>query len=80
MTYEKYMEVLKKVSDREFTTVPVTVADVLSQNIPLPFPLDASESELFIGTKIAEQLGVEYSPLEVGMQKAFNSFKSVFER
>lgn len=80
VTYEKYMEVLRKVSDREFTTVQVTVADVLSKNIPLPFPLDFSESELFIGTKIAEQLGVEYSPLEVGMQKAFNSFKSVFER
>ena len=79
ITYKKYMEILKKVSDRPFETRDVTVADVISQNIPLPFPLDSSESELFIGTKIAEKLGVEYSPIEEGMQKAFNAFKSVYE-
>ena len=80
ITYEKYMEILKKVSDRPFETRDVTVADVISQNIPLPFPLDASESELFIGTKIADELGLVYSPIEEGMQKAFNAFRSVYER
>ena len=80
ITYESYMEVLRKVADRPFETRNVTVADVLTQNIPLPFPLDASESELFIGSKISDQLGVVYSPIEEGMQKAFNAFRSVYER
>ncbi len=79
VSYKSYTEVLRKVSDRPFTTQPVTVAQVFEQAIPLPFPLTAEESELFIGTKISEQLGVSYSPLEVGMQKAFNAFKSVYE-
>ena len=80
ITYKKYMEILKKVSDRPFETRDVTVAEVISQNIPLPFPLDASESELFIGTKITDQLGVVYSPIEEGMQKAFNAFRNVYDR
>ena len=80
LTYELYMAVLRKVSDRGFTEYPVTVAEVFEKNLPLPFPLMKSESELFIGKKIQEQLGVEYSPIETGMQKAFNSFKGVYER
>ena len=79
ITYESYMETLRAVSDIPFETYPVTVSDVISKNIPLPFPLDASESELFIGTKIADQLGVEYSPFAVGLKKTYNAFKSVYE-
>ena len=80
ITYKKYTDILKEVSDRPFETRDVTVADVLTQNIPLPFPLYADESELFIGTKISDQLGVVYSPIEEGMRKAFNAFRSVYER
>ena len=80
VTYKSYMELLEKVSDRPFTTRPVSVSEVIAQNIPLPFPLTADESELFIGARIREQLGVTYSPIEEGMQKAFNAFKSVYER
>ena len=79
VTYSSYMDILKKVTDRPFETRPVTVSDVLSQNIPLPFPLTAEESELFDGTKITRQLGTSYIPLEEGMQKAFNAFRSVYE-
>ena len=80
INYSRFMDILRQVSDRGFETFPVSVADVLGQGIPLPFPLTADESELFIGTKICDQLGTEYSPVEVGMQKAFNSFRSVYER
>ena len=80
MTYERFMQLLQKVTDRPFETRPVTVSDVISQNIPLPFPLTADESELFIGTRIQEHLGITYIPVEEGMQKAFNAFRSVYER
>ena len=79
ITYSRFLELLQKVTDRPFTTRPVTVSEVIEQNIPLPFPLTADESELFIGTKIQEQLGVSYIPIEEGMQKAFNAFRSVYE-
>ena len=80
VTYKSYMDVLQKVTDRPFETRPVTVSEVLAQNIPLPFPLTADESELFDGTKIAKQLGTSYLSFEEGMQKAFNAFKSVYDR
>lgn len=80
ITYERFMQILQKITDRPFTTRPVTVSEVLEQNIPLPFPLTAEESELFAGTKICDQLGVSYISAEEGMQKAFNAFRSVYER
>ena len=73
------METLRKAADIEFETYPVTVSEVFSQNIPLPFPLMASESELFIGTKISARLGITYSPFETGLAKAYRAFKSVYE-
>ena len=79
VTYKSYTEILKKVTDRPFETRPVTVSEVISQIIPLPFPLTAEEDELFDGTKITRQLGTSYIPIEEGMQKAFNAFRSVFE-
>jgi len=79
VTYESYMQTLKKITDRPFETRPVTVSEVLAQNIPLPFPLTADESELFDGSRITRELGTSYIPFEEGMQKAFNAFKPVFE-
>ncbi len=79
ITYKTFMETLRKAADIEFETYPVTVSEVFSQNIPLPFPLMASESELFIGTKIAARLGITYSPFETGLAKAYRAFKSVYE-
>ena len=80
VTYKTFIEILREVSDRPFETYAVTVEEVLEKNIPLPFPLTAQESERYIGDKICRDLGTEYSPLRVGMQKAFNAFRSVYER
>lgn len=80
VTYKTFIETLREVSDRPFTTSGVTVSEVLEKNIPLPFPLTAEESERYIGDKICRELGTEYSPFKVGMQKTFNAFRSVYER
>ena len=80
ITYKTFMETLRKVSDIGFETCPVTVDEVFSKQIPLPFPLMAEESELFIGTKISDQLGIEYSPFETGLGKAYRAFKNVYDR
>lgn len=78
MTYEKYMDVLRKVSDIPFETTPVTVQQVIQENIALPFPLFASENELYIGEKSVRELGLVYTPFEVGMEKAYAAFKNVY--
>ncbi|MBR5731671.1 MAG: NAD-dependent epimerase/dehydratase family protein, partial [Firmicutes bacterium] len=80
ITYDRFIGILREVSDRPFETYGITVSEVLEKNIPLPFPLTAEESERYTGSKICRDLGVEYSPVKVGMQKAFNAFRSVYER
>lgn len=77
-TYDFYMKMLEEVSDIPFTTYPVTVQAVHDQNLPLPFPLEAEESELFDGSKIVRQLGLSYTPFRKGMELTYRAFKSVF--
>jgi len=80
VTYDVFMQTLKEVSDIPFETVPVTVNQVFEQNLPLPFPLLEDESELFIAKKSKEQLGITYTPLKIGLEKAYNAFKSVYAK
>ena len=78
LTYSSYLETLCQVSDIPFQTDPVTVAQVIRNNIPLPFPLLDHENELFIGSKIADELDLCYTPFRDGMQRTYNAFKAVF--
>lgn len=78
LTYEKFMEVLGQVSDLPFTTQPVTVEQVIRENLPLPFPLTKDEDELFCGERIARELGLVYTPFSEGMKRAYNAFKTVY--
>ncbi|MDD6880953.1 MAG: NAD-dependent epimerase/dehydratase family protein, partial [Firmicutes bacterium] len=79
LTYDTYVDLLRTVSDRNFQTTPVTVEEVLKNNIPLPFPLISDENALFNGQKIVHQLGFEYGDLKTYMQLTYNAFKAVFE-
>ena len=79
MTYQRYMEVLARVSGRGFSTREVTVEQALRENIPLPFPLTAEEDELYSGQKIVRELGLAYTPFEEGMARAYEAFKGVYE-
>ena len=78
ITYDRYLEVLRKVSDRPFEVQNVTVQQVIEENIPVPFPLTPEESELFDGSRAARELGIEYTPLDSAMVNTYNAFKSVF--
>ena len=79
LDYPAFMKALEKASDRPFRTRPVTVAEVLREGIPLPFPLAAQESELFDGSKLTRALGIAYTPFTEGMEKTFTAFRSVYE-
>ncbi len=79
MNYDKYMDVLKKVSDRQIKTVSITAEEAVRKRIPLPFPLTKEESELFDGSKITRRLGLVYSDLTEAMRSTYQAFKGVYE-
>jgi len=78
LDYASYIDTLRAVSDIPFSLEAVTVEQVLRDNLPLPFPLTAEESELFDGGKLTQVLGVRYTPFLEGMEKTFKAFKSVY--
>ena len=79
LDYASFTETLAKVSDVPFVTRPVTVEEVLRENIPLPFPLTEEESELYRGDRITRELGLVYTPFPEGMEKTWKAFKSVYQ-
>ena len=78
LDYDGFLAALRAAADREIPTVPVTVEQVLRENLPLPFPLREAESELFDGTLAARELKLVYTPLRDGMEKTWNAFAPVF--
>ena len=78
ITYDGFINALRQVSDIPFTTKEYTVRQILEENIPLPFPLEANE--LLDGSKIADTFGLTYTPFLEGMAKAFKAFKKVFQK
>lgn len=78
LDYAAFMETLKNVSDLPVNTYGVTVEQVIQQQLPLPFPLLPEENELFDGSRICRELGLQYTPFADGMIKAYQGFKSVY--
>ena len=78
LDYASYIDTLRAVSDIPFALQAVTVKQALEENLPLPFPLTAEESELFDGGKLTRLLSFRYTPFLEGMEKTFRAFKSVF--
>ena len=74
MDYDSFLGALREVSDREFAAVPVRVQDVVSQNIPLPFPLTERENELFDGSRICRELGFAYTGFKENLKKTYVAF------
>lgn len=78
MDYDAFLELLRSLTSYPVKTYPVTVAEVLSQRIPLPFPLTADENARFDGSKITHELGFAYEDFRESMQKTWNAFYGVF--
>lgn len=78
LDYNTFVAALKAVANIDFQLVPVTVKDVLEQNIPLPFPLTEAENELFDGSRITRELGFTYSDFMENMKSTYNAFYNVY--
>ena len=76
VTYAVLLEAFEKFNGGPFMTKPVTVDEVLDENIPLPFPL--TEDELFSGRKFADTFDFSYTSFTEGMEKTYKIFYSLF--
>ena len=80
LDYNSFVAALKVVADRNFDLIPVQAADVIRQNLPLPFPLTEAENELFDGTKITRDLGFQYTPFGPNIKKTYEAFREIYTR
>ncbi|MCH5262698.1 MAG: NAD-dependent epimerase/dehydratase family protein [Lachnospiraceae bacterium] len=94
VTYDSFFETLKAaakdVSDGEYQNVtaplmteelqeiPITVEEAEVQQIPIPFPATAAETELCSNEKSKRELGLKYTDFAEGMRRTFRAFKHVF--
>ena len=76
--YHILFECLKKVADVPFQEISMTVNQATEQNVPLPFPVTAEETELCSSAKSINELGINYTDLSEGMLKTYRAFKNVF--
>ncbi|NLA87555.1 MAG: NAD-dependent epimerase/dehydratase family protein [Clostridiales bacterium] len=76
ITYTALLEAFERFNNGPFMTRPVTIEEILDENISLPFPL--TEDMLFSGQKIVDTLGFEYTPFLEGMEKTYKVFYSLF--
>lgn len=77
-TYETFLKMLEICNGGAFATTPVTVKQVIDENIPLPFPLN--NDELYSGKKVEDVFGYKYTSFETGMKKTFSVFKNVYAK
>ena len=82
VTYDTFFRILRAVAEPEVTDrlqeIPVLVESAVEQQIPVPFPATAAETELCSNEKSKSELGVEYTDFKEGMRKTYQAFKNVF--
>lgn len=76
--YNSFFYELKKVIDVPIEEIRLTVSEALANNVMLPFPITAAETELYSNEKSIKELGMCYTPFSEGIKKTYNAFKNVF--
>ena len=84
VTYDSFFQALKEAAEPEVTEaiqeIPITVSEAVAQQIPVPFPATAQETELCSNEKSKRELGIEYLSFPEGMRRTYRAFKNVFVR
>ena len=82
VTYDTFFRTLREAADSELAEIiqeiPISVENAVEQQIPVPFPATAAETELCSNEKSKSELGMEYTDFKEGMRRTFRAFKNVF--
>lgn len=82
VTYDSFFQALKDAADSEavknLQEIPITVEEAVANQIPVPFPATAAETELCSNEKSKRELGMEYTDFHEGMRRTYQAFKHVF--
>lgn len=73
VSYERFADILIRISGRPLKIMEKSVDEIISENIPLPFPMD--HHEIYSGDKLARILGFTFTPLAEGMKKTFEFYQ-----
>ena len=82
VTYDIFFRTLIESADPEIMEgiqeIPISVESAVEQQIPVPFPATAMETELCSNEKSKSELGMEYTDFREGMRRTYQAFKHVF--
>ena len=76
LDYPSLLESFEKFNGGPFMTRPVTIDEVIDENIPLPFPL--TEDTLYSGKRFSDTFDFTYTPYAEGMEKTFKIDYSLY--
>lgn len=81
--YESFFKTLKEAAEpavREgLQEIPITVDSAMAQQIPVPFPAKAEETELCSNEKSRTELGLSYTEFAEGMGRTYRAFRGVLK-
>lgn len=75
--YPTLFQSLEQACKKAFPTCEMTCSQVEAERIELPFPL--YESLCYDGSKLSKNIGIDYTPLKVGMEETYRAFLPVLE-
>ena len=76
--YNSFLAELEKANGGKVDIAPITCAEAVQQQIPLPFPLQHDET--YDGSKIARTLGVEYTPFTDAFKETYDIYMKAMRR
>lgn len=78
LDYDSFLAELEKVNGGKVDTIPMSCAEIVEKQIPLPFPLQ--HDELYDGSKITRALGVEYTPFSDAFKETYDIYMKAMRR
>lgn len=80
--YELFFRTLTGAAEPEVRAglrrIPITVDDAIAQQVPVPFPAKAAETELCSNEKSKSRLGLSYLSFAEGMGRTYRAFRNVY--
>lgn len=78
LDYTIFGESLRQASETPVDIVRLSVSEAAEQGFPLPFPVEAKETELYSSERSVRELGLDYTELDEGMRRTYRAFRGVF--